>query len=176
MTSSAIKILHNFQTFKHAISAWLSTASSQISMIAHREMACIHRPQTGRHQPRPTVCLCSRVLQLLHRCTSIFTRRRHLRAPSHCLQSRIYSRTLIHMDLYWCVVLKVTSRQFGTVVWVSTAIMCTEADCGTWIKLTLIWFETSLVHSGSSRSKNLFRLLIWFDCPTCPTCPINMVW
>ena len=71
------------------ISAWLSTASSQISMIAHREMACIHRPQTGRHQPRPTVCLCSRVLQLLHRCTSIFTQRRHRRAPSHCLQHTI---------------------------------------------------------------------------------------
>ena len=135
------------------ISPWLSTASSQISMIAHREMACIHRPQTGRHQPRPTVCLCSRVLQLLHRCTSIFTRRRHLRAPSHCLQSRIYSRTLIHMDLYWCVVLKVTSCRFGTVVWVSTAIMYTDADCGTWIKLTLIWF----------------------DCLTCPTCTINII-
>ena len=31
-------------------------------------------------------------------------------------------------------------------------IMCTDADRGTWIKLTLIWF----------------------DCLTCPTCTINM--
>ena len=34
----------------------------------------------------------------------------------------------------------------------STANMCTDADRGTWIKLTLIWF----------------------DCLTCPTCTINM--
>ena len=32
-------------------------------------------------------------------------------------------------------------------------IMCTDADRGTWIKLTLIWF----------------------DCLTCPTCTINML-